>query len=296
MNKLAHIVAIITMSIWGVTFISTKTLLLNGLAPADIFFYRFVVAYLSTLMVCHGKWLADSWRDELLLMLVGLFGGSLYFLTENTSLVYAQASDVSIVVSCCPILVSVLLAIFYKNERLTVRQYVGIVIAFIGITLVVFNGHLVLHFSLLGYFLAFGAAFSWALYSLFMKGLTKRYTAWFINRKVFFYGILTILPYFLLVKPLNTDFSVLTRLPVAGNLLFLGVVANMFCYVLWTFVMVQIGSVRATAYIYLNPLFTIIFAKLFLDEQITFMVLVGTAILILGMILAERNKKQRRYE
>lgn len=291
MNRLAHIIAIVTMSIWGITFISTKVLLANGLAPADIFFYRFVVAYLATVVVCHRKWLSDSWCDELLLMLTGLFGGSLYFLTENTSLVYAQASDVSIVVSCCPILVSVLLAIFYKTERLSLRQYVGMVVAFVGIALVVFNGHFVLHFSFLGYLLAFSAAFAWALYSLFMKGLTKRYSAWFINRKVFFYGIITILPYFIFAKPLNADLTILATLPVYGNLLFLGVMANMFCYVMWTFVMKQIGSVRATAYIYLNPLFTIFFAWLFLDESITFMLIIGTIVLITGMIMAERTKK-----
>ena len=71
-------------------------LLLAGLSPAQIFTLRFIIAYVLLLAVPpksgddegqnKRKWLADSWRDELLLVLLGVTGGSLYFLTENAAM------------------------------------------------------------------------------------------------------------------------------------------------------------------------------------------------------------------
>lgn len=290
MNISAHIIAFIPIAIWGITFISTKKLLHNGLEPADIFLYRFVLAYLCTLIFCHKRIWAQKFTDELRFILVGIFGGSLYFLTENMALMSAQASDVSIIVSSCPILTSVLMATFYKNERMTPRQYLGLIIAFIGIVFVILNGQFVLHISLHGYVLSLCAALTWALYSLFLKGFMQRYTSLFINRKVFFYGIVTIIPYYIFVKPLNTDFNILSRTEVFGNILFLGIVASMICFILWTWVMRQIGTVKATVYIYFNPLFTIIFAWLLLREHITIMALAGAAILLFGVYMAESKK------
>ena len=286
---LAHVVAIIVMTIWGVTFVSTKTLLLVGLDPADIFFYRFLLAYLCTLAVCHQRLLADSWKDELQMVMMGVFGGSLYFLTENMSLVYAQASDVSIIVSSCPLITSLLFACFIKSERFTLRQNLGLVIAFIGIIFVVMNGRLILHVSPVGYLLALGAALCWAFYSFTSRHVMTRYSTFFLNRKVFFYGLLTIIPYYVFKKPLNTDLSIFTA-PVVLNLLFLGLVASMVCFILWMWVMKNIGTMQATVYIYLNPLITILFAALLLNEHITIMALAGAAILIVGMFLAERKR------
>lgn len=286
----AHIIAFIPIAIWGITFISTKKLLINGLEPADIFLYRFVLAYLCTLIFCHRKMWAQKFSDELKFVLVGIFGGSLYFLTENMALMTAQASDVSIIVSSCPILTSVLMAIFYKNERMTPRQYLGLIIAFIGIIFVILNGQFVLHISLHGYILSLCAALTWALYSLFLKGFMHKYSSLFINRKVFFYGIVTIIPYYIFVKPLNTNPNILSRPEVFGNILFLGIIASMICFILWTWVMHEIGTVKATVYIYFNPLFTIIFAWLLLKENITIMALAGTAILLIGVYMAESKK------
>lgn len=294
MKSLLHILAISIVGIWGGTFIATKVLLANGLAPADIFFCRFTLAYVATLIICHDRWFADTWKDEMLFMLAGLFGGSLYFLTENTALMQAQASDVSIIVSSCPLLTSLILPLFYKSERMGRKQYAGLVIAFFGIALVVMNGHFVLHFSLLGYVLAFSASLTWVLYSLIMKRVMGRYPAWLLNRKVFFYGLLTIIPYYLVRDSSVTDITLLFRPSIIFNFLFLGLVANMGCYVVWTYLMREIGTVKATVYLYLNPLFTIIFARLFLDEHITYMALIGTAILIVGMVLAEKVRKPHR--
>jgi len=275
--------------IWGETFVSTKMLLNAGLMPADIFFYRFLLAYVLTWFVSYKRLFCRNLTDELTTFALGVLGGSLYFLTENMALVYSTASNVAILLSSCPLLTALLLSIFYKSERLSKKQIFGSLLAFLGMVMVVLNGQLILHLNPRGDALAIGAAVCWAFYSLLMKRVMHKYSSWFITRKVFFYGLLTILPYYALVSPLNTDVNILSRPVVYGNLLYLGAVASMFCYIMWNWTLSKLGAVKATNYLYLQSLFTMVFASLILHERITWMAIAGAAILILGMIRAERK-------
>ena len=86
------------MAIWGSTFVFTKMLLLNGLSPAQIFTFRFIIAYVLLLAVCHRQWLSDTWRDELVMLALGITGGSLYFLAENAAMLYTTATNTSLIV------------------------------------------------------------------------------------------------------------------------------------------------------------------------------------------------------
>lgn len=286
---LGHLTALLVVMIWGETFVSTKMLLNAGLMPADIFFYRFLLAYVLTWFVSYKRLFCRNITDELTTFALGVLGGSLYFLTENMALVYSTASNVAILLSSCPLLTALLLSIFYKSERLSKKQIFGSLLAFLGMVMVVLNGQLILHLNPRGDALAIGAAVCWAFYSLLIKRVMHKYSSWFISRKVFFYGLLTILPYYALVSPLNTDVSILTRLVVYGNLLYLGSVASMFCYIMWNWTLSKLGAVKATNYLYLQSLFTMVFASLILHERITWMAIAGAAILILGMIRAERK-------
>lgn len=286
---LGHLTALLVVMIWGETFVSTKMLLNAGLMPADIFFYRFLLAYVLTWFVSYKRLFCRNLTDELTTFALGVLGGSLYFLTENMALVYSTASNVAILLSSCPLLTALLLSIFYKSERLSKKQIFGSFLAFIGMVMVVLNGQLILHLNPRGDALAIGAAVCWAFYSLLMKRVMHKYSSWFITRKVFFYGLLTILPYYALVSPLNTDVNILSRPVVYGNLLYLGAVASMFCYIMWNWTLSKLGAVKATNYLYLQSLFTMVFASLILHERITWMAIAGAAILILGMIRAERK-------
>ncbi len=283
-----HLLALFAVTVWGATFVSTKVLIGYGISPAEIFFVRFLMAYLCILPFTLRKLWADSWRDELALVGIGLTGGSLYFLTENMAVAYAPASNVSLIVCSAPLWTALLLALLYRNERMNRRQIIGSALAFIGMVLVVLNGRFVLQLAPKGDLLALAAALLWMLYSLIIKQIGHRYDALFITRKTFFYGLLTILPWFL-HEPLALSWEVLLRPVVAGNLLFLGVVASLICYFVWAVAMRKLGAVRATNYIYLNPLVTIITAALFIHERITPIALLGGALILYGMWKAEKD-------
>ena len=295
MKGLGHFLAFITVAIWGSTFVFTKMLLLNGLSPAQIFTLRFLIAYLLLLafeLITKREsfqLFSQSWRDELTMFLLGISGGSLYFLTENAAMLYTTATNTSLIVCSCPLFAMLLVALVYhKSERFTSIQVICSMLACLGMAVVVINGRFVLHLSPLGDMLAFGACLCWAVYSLLMKYVTERYSTFFITRKVFFYGLITILPYYLLY-PGFPSFEVLFSSEVLWNLLFLSVVASMICFLIWSWVIHQLGAVVATNWVYFNPITTILFAWWLLHEQITPWFLLGTIMILAGMYLSEKH-------
>jgi len=132
------------------------------------------------------------------------------------------------------------------------------------------------------------AALSWAFYSLISKGLISRYNTMFVTRKVFFYGILTILP-FLLTQPAHPSLRLLLRPDVLLNLLFLGLIASMLGYIFWNLATRRLGIVRVTTYIYFSPVITLITANLILQERITFPAMIGACLIVGGVYLAEKG-------
>lgn len=326
-----HLLAFIVVAIWGSTFVFTKLLLLAGLTPAQIFTLRFIIAYVLLLgWTVYREWkkgnhishlssltsrlssftshlFCNSWRDELLMVALGVTGGSLYFLTENSSMNYTTTTNTSLIVSLSPLVATFLISLFYQSQRLNRVQIVGTLMAALGVVIVVLNGHFVLHLSPLGDSLAFGAALCWGLYSLLMIPAGQRYDTAFITRKVFFYGLLSMIPYYML-RPEETwiftssvfqffSSSETTSIfqffnsPILLNLLFLGCIASMGCFLAWNWVLKKLGAVVATNYVYFNPVTTILFAWAILSEQITLWFLLGTVLILVGMYLADRKKK-----
>lgn len=286
-----HLVAFATVAIWGSTFVSTKVLMLNGLSPAQIFTLRFLIAYVMMLAVYHSRLWADSWRDELKMMLLGISGGSLYFLSENEAMNFTSTTNTSLIVCSCPLFATLLVRLVYRSTtRISMMQLGGSLLAFAGMVIVVLNGRFVLHLSPLGDALAFTACLSWSVYSLLMKWVSAKYGAAFITRKVFFYGVLTILPYYIFYPTLPTA-AVLTKPVVVGNLAFLGCLASMICFLTWNWCISKLGAVKATNWVYFNPITTMIFATWVLGEKITPYFLAGATCILLGMFVADRSTK-----
>ncbi len=286
-----HLVAFATVAIWGCTFVSTKVLMLNGLSPAQIFTLRFLIAYVMMLAVYHSRLWADSWRDELKMMLLGISGGSLYFLSENEAMNFTSTTNTSLIVCSCPLFATLLVRLVYRSTtRISMMQLGGSLLAFAGMVIVVLNGRFVLHLSPLGDALAFTACLSWSVYSLLMKWVSAKYGAAFITRKVFFYGVLTIVPYYIFYPTLPTA-AVLTKPVVMGNLAFLGCLASMICFLTWNWCISKLGAVKATNWVYFNPITTMIFASWVLGEKITPYFLAGATCILLGMFVADRSTK-----
>ena len=289
MAHIYHILAILTSAIWGTTFISSKLLLQEGLSPAAIMILRFVLAYVLMLPFVKGKWFCKSLKDELLMVLLGISGGSLYFLLENTALVYTQASNVAIIIAATPLLTMLTVNLLDRGKGASKRLYGYSLMSLAGVALVILNGNFVLKLNPIGDLLTFGAVVTWVIYSIIIAKVQESYSSWMITRKIFFYGVVTLLPYFL-VEPWDVTWEMMSRPMVWGNIAYLGVLASLGCYMTWNIVIKRLGAVDATNYLYINPIVAMITANLLLGERITPLAIAGTALILVGVYLAERKK------
>ncbi len=243
MKHFYHILAIVTSAIWGTTFISSKLLLDEGLSPAAIMTLRFVLAYICILPFVKSKLWCDNLKDELLMVLLGITGGSAYFLLENTALLYTQASNVAIIIAATPLLTMLAVNILNKGRGASRKLYLYSLLSLVGVALVVYNGNFILKLNPMGDILTLGAALTWVVYSIVLNKVEGRYPLMMITRKIFFYGVVTLLPYFLLFEPWSVSTEQLLRPTVWSNLLFLGIAASLICYVAWNAVLKQLGTV-----------------------------------------------------
>lgn len=294
---LYHLLAVLTIAVWGTTFVSTKCLLNAGMSTSGIFLCRFLLAYVCLAIFMLGKknrrWLCDNVKDEFLMLLSGITGGSFYFLTENTALQMTLAGTVSLVVCLAPLLTAMFVCLVAKEQRLSPAFWLGSLIAFAGVAFITLGSaaHATLSgTSWVGVLLALFAAALWAVYQIVVKRLTSRYGVWMLTRKVFGYGVLTILPFVLSDPPFaRTDMS---HPVVWGNLLFLGLMASFVCYVTWNKVIDHLGAVVSANYIYLNPLVTCLASYWILHERFTAMMTAGGIAIIAGLFIAMRSRRQ----
>lgn len=286
-NTLYHVFAFLIISIWGVTFVSTKVLLNNGLTPVEIMLYRFAIAYLLLCLLEHRRLWANSIKDELLFIASGITGGSLYFVTENIAIDYTLASNVSIILCTAPILTALLSRLFIRGEKIKRSLAWGSLVALAGVVLVVFNGSIVLQVKPVGDLLTLAAALCWAFYTIILKKLDA-YPTVFVTRKVFFYGLVTLLPAFHFY-PLRWNAELFALPQVWGNLLFLGIIASFICFIAWNKTVKVLGGIRANNYIYLTPLVTLIASAIVLHERVTLTAIGGALLIICGVYVAEKG-------
>jgi drug/metabolite transporter (DMT)-like permease len=302
-----HLLALAIVAVWGVTFVCTKVLIGAGMHPIAIFFLRFVMAYAGIwvyiALAGKEKKLWFGWKEEAVFLLLGVTGGSFYFLTENTALAYTQACNVAFLVCSAPLFTALFTWLFKRAAKGRFANGLedihlgwpligGTLLALAGMALVIFDGSR-LQFSAQGDLLAIGAALCWAVYSLFMGQMTRDYGAVTATRKVFFYGLLSILPF---LGGVRSSFSpaILGQTAVWTTLVFLGLVASLLCFIGWNLVMDKLGNVTSTNYVYLNPVFTLLTAMAFLGERMTLAAAIGSAAILAGVIWAGAKKADKK--
>ena len=285
-NWLYHLIAILVIVAWGVSFPFTKILLTNGITPTEIFVYRSLVAYLGLLVFSRFKVSFWGWRDEALALLCGLTGGALYFILQNVALNMTQLSDVVIVIAINPLLTTILAAIFLKEEHFSWKILLSSVVAFAGVAVVTFRDGFEWGSTLLANVLAFLAALSWSVYSVMLKRVQGRHSTLDITRKVMIYGFLCALP-LMFFQPL-TPLSTLLRPDLLANMLFLALICSMAAFFIWNLVIKKIGAIRSSNYLYLDPIVSIVMGVILLGEKVTTVAVLGCTLVLVGVIMVEK--------
>ena len=135
-----HLAALLTVIIWGTTFISTKVLLAD-FQPIEILFFRFLMGLLALVIIYPRRLKQTGFRREIVFIAAGLCGVCLYYLLENIALTYTMASNVGVIISVAPFFTAILSHLFLKREeKLRANFFIGFFAAMFGIGLISFNG------------------------------------------------------------------------------------------------------------------------------------------------------------
>jgi len=285
-----HLAAVITILIWGTTFISTKILLVS-FTPIEILFYRFSIGLITLTIIFPRRLKGTNMKQELMFAGAGLCGVTLYFLLENIALTYTLASNVGVIISIAPFFTAILSHWFLENEKLKTNFFVGFVVAMMGIFLINFNGSMILKLNPLGDLLAVLASALWAVYGV----LTRKISGFGHNtiqttRRIFLYGLLFMIPA-LLIFPFEWSIERFSRSSNLFNILFLGLGASALCFVTWNTAVKILGAVKTSIYIYMVPAITVITSIIVLHEKITWIAACGTVLTAAGLFISGRTAK-----
>lgn len=291
-GAVGHLAAMATILIWGTTFISTKVLL-TAFTPVEILLCRFAIGFAALCAVCPRRMRGTTRRQELTMAAAGLCGVCLYYLLENVALTLTLASNVGVILSVAPFFTALLSRRFlHEGERPGPGFWGGFVLAMAGICLLAGGFSAGAGRQAAGDLLALLAALVWACYSVFSKKIAAfgQPTA-LTTRRVFFYGLLFLLPAAAKVRPSP---ALLVQPVYLANLLFLGLGASALCFVTWNVAVQALGAVKTSVYIYLVPVITMAASSLLLGETLTPAAVFGAALALAGLALSEYAPKPKR--
>ncbi len=299
-----YLLATVTVIIWGITFVCTKSLL-QDFSALEILFFRFIIAYIG-LWIMNPKSEKIAKKDNLLFCFAGLSGVVLYQFSENIAINFTTASNVSVIVSICPLFTAIIAQIFLKEKHITPFFILGFIISIIGVFFVSLNGNIQLKINPKGDLLALFAGICWGFYSLFVSMINKKeYNLICSTRRIFFFAVIFMIPLMIignnisnitansdLINSMNVNLNFSENMQRfksflnVGNLLFLGLLASGFCFSAWNKACKLVGTVKISFGIYLIPVVTIIFAFFTLHEKISFMGLLGAILTITGLFIS----------
>lgn len=278
--------------LWGLSFLSIKVAV-AALPPMSLAFARFLlaVAVLPLFAALVKESLRIALRDVPILVLGGLVGVTIYFSCENNGVALLSASESSLVIGTIPVLTLLAERIFF-GTRLGPRTYAGAALSVVGVSLIVLRsgagggGPS----SPLGYLYMAGAAFSWVAYAFLTRPVASRYGKICVTFWQSLFGLAGCLPFALAESSAWRTPS----LAVALNVVYLGLLCSAAGYWLYIMAMDALGAGRASVFINLIPVVSVVAAYFILGERLGAGQLSGGAVAIVGVYLATVPSRRRR--
>ena len=277
-----YIVALITVIIWGLTFVSTKVLL-TAFTPVEILFARFFIGAIALFIAMPKRLQAKGCCEEKYFIAAGASGVFLYYFLENASMLWTNASNAGVIVSTAPFFTAL-----FSREKKTKWFFVGFAAAMAGIAMISFGSLEVTGEGILGDFLALAAAAVWGIYAVLTKKIsTFGYPEVQTARRSFLYGLAFMIIPLVFWNGWGTERDVFTAQNIL-NLLFLGIAASALCFVFWSIAVRKLGAIRTSIFIYLTPVITVIASAILIGEAITPLSGAGTLLALAGLVLSEK--------
>ena len=294
---MVYIKLVLTAFFWGGTFIAGK-MIANSVHPVCASFLRFVIASIFLLALTlrvEGRIPALDKKQILPVVLLGFTGVFAYNILFLTGLKYINAGRASLIIANNPIIISVLSALFFK-ERLNGIKGAGIGLSVLGAMMVISNGRMAdlgsYHIGT-GELLIAGCVLSWVSYSLIGKYVMAGLSSLVSVTYSAVVGSLLLLGPALYSGLAGAVFSYTTHDWM--SMFYLGFFGTVLGFS-WYYQGIQrIGPMKASVFINFVPISAIMLASLILKEQITFSIIAGALLVVMGVYLTNASEIFRRY-
>jgi drug/metabolite transporter (DMT)-like permease len=295
-NKIIiYLEAFIAVFIWGVTFVATKATL-KEVSPATIVWIRFGMGIIVLgITVGIRKQFSLPNKSELAYFaVIGFIGVTFHQWLQATGLMTAAATTTAWIVATIPIFTALLGWLILKEKLGAIRIF-GITIATFGVMLIVSKGNLNTFmngkFGTVGDFLILISALNWAVFSILSRRGLRAHPAALMMFYVMLFGWFFAGIWLFGFGP---GLSEIPQLSINGwiGLVILGLFGSGIAYITWYDALQVLPASQASAFIYIEPLVTMIVASFILAEPITFIIIAGGALIIFGVYLVNRPSKQ----
>ena len=279
------LILVLVSLVWAGSFVVVKIGTRN-ISPIHIGFLRFLVAtplMFLVVLLKKEKPRRLNYKDLPAFVILALTGVTLLYVFQFTGIKYTTASTSAVLINTNVMFIAIL-SFLVLRESFTLKKAAGIILGFLGATIIVTNGYLDIGSSFLGDVLILLSAFCWAVYSVIGKILLKRYNPLTLNTYAFALGTVFYLPFVI------NDFGAIFFIPLEGWLiiLYLALFCSVFGYVAWYFVLSHVDASKAAIFLNLIPLFTILLSLL-IGEIVTIFLIAGAACIIYGIYLTQKG-------
>ncbi|MDC2866624.1 MULTISPECIES: DMT family transporter [unclassified Bacillus (in: firmicutes)] len=282
------ILLLITSLLWGGNFVVGKSLVGHA-SPMTLTTLRWGIAVICLFPVVwlKEKKLFPPKEAILPLFLMGVTGVVFFNIFQFWALEHTSATNVGLISTLNTISIAACSALFLK-EKMNIWQITSMIISFFGVTLVLSKGKIDALFSLhfnIGDWWMMAAVCVWGIYSVCSRWATKKTTPMMSTLYSGIFGLIILIPFNI------SDFTISNvNASFLGSILYTGVISTVLCMVFWNIGVQKLGATTAGIFLNFNPIFTAILAFLLLGEQMTWMQIVGSVIVISGCYLFSHFK------
>jgi drug/metabolite transporter (DMT)-like permease len=281
----ASLYALMSISFWGVSFVSTKAVL-GKLDPYSLLVIRFGIGalFLLLLLLLQRHRLQISINYVPHLMVLGILGVFVHQVLQATALLTINASAAGWLISFSPIF-TVILSVLFLHEKMSITKAVGMAMAITGV-LIISTARSVQSFQFdmnIGFFLMVLSTLNWAIYSVLLKSLKIPYPPLVVTFYMCLAGLILTTPF--IIRNRGWENLSLLNHSEWAHLLFLGVFVSGIAYWYWGKALEVLDASKVSMFLYLEPIATLIAAVLLLQEKVLLISVAGGIIIIIGVII-----------